>query len=163
MKRFFSIILAFFCSQFILGAVSYKKTDVKPGDYVIWDAQHGIYKAIDGGYRGASHRIKPNHWALECDKICPLNGVTSTWMVPTKNEIMSMSWDEKPINSSLKRLRLAGRKDCQEIKTGERYWTIQESSKTCAYSWYLDEHDVLNVDSFLTKSKERYVRTIAAL
>ncbi len=340
MKRFFSIILAFFCSQFILGAVTYKKTDVKPGDYVIWDAQHRIYKAIDGGNRGApdfsrnwtiedvtipadmvdkiiavvievfrgdrlpgqeediikkdgesyagntssgrmgnymiyekyfsqyeesrlrkrplcglysqdgstryhayimfvsqsdrkwayssdkdnvgpkmeykigndtystyirdgeyetnwqygmqnkdfyrhmvgrhgyelkfavtqynerrgaSHRIKPNHWALECDKICPLNGVTSTWMVPTKNEIMSMSWEEKPINSSLKRLRLAGRKDCQEIKTGERYWTIQEYSKGYAYSWYLSEHDVVTVDASLEKPKERYVRTIAAL
>lgn len=76
---------------------------------------------------------------------------------------MCLSGYEKPVNSSLKRLRLAGRKDCQGIRTGERYWTIQEYSKGYAYSWYLSEHDVVTVDASLEKPKERYVRTIAAL
>ena len=341
MKRLFSLILAFFCAQFILGAVTYKSTDVKAGDYVVWDAQRRIFKAIDGGFRGApaatrnwtiedvkipadmvdkivgvvmyvfrggdekpgqakivrkkdgdsyagtkysgsmgnymiyerlftiynesplrdvpltgiysqdgstcrhayvlfldksdrkwvyssdkdnvgpkidykignntkstyirdsksetdwvygqqykdfkkylvgmngyelkfavtqynerrgvSHRIKPNHWALECDRIRPFAGATtSSWMVPTKNEIMMMSCFEKPVNNALKRLRLAGRKDCREITVDERYWTIEEHSKDKAYCWYLNEADVIIVQP-LEKTKERYVRTIIAL
>lgn len=340
MKHFFSLILAFFCAQFILGAVTYKSTDIKAGDYVVWDAQRRIFTALDGGFRGApsatrnwtiedvkipadmvdkivgvvmyvfrggeekpgqaeiirkkdgdsyagtknsgsmgnymiyerlhtvynksplrnlplagiysqdystcrhayvmfldksdrkwvyssdkdfvgkldytignysastyiqdimgvsdwkygeqykdiynyfvgmngyelkfavtqynerrgvSHRIKPNHWALECDRIRPFTGATtSSWMVPTKNEIMMMSCFEKPVNNALKRLRLAGRKDCHEIIAGERYWTIQEYDKDEAYCWFLSEYDVV-VMEHRGKTKEYYVRTIIAL
>ncbi|MBR1510021.1 MAG: hypothetical protein IJ623_05180 [Bacteroidales bacterium] len=63
MRRLFSLILAFFCAQFILGAVTYKSTDIKAGDYVVWDAQRRIFKAIDGGFRGAPAATR--NWTIE--------------------------------------------------------------------------------------------------
>lgn len=137
----------------------------------IWRYSHSAY-VYSSGYdlkqevtkynerRGASHRIKPNHWALECDKKTPLKGTTSGWFVPTVEE-MACGSDDYIVNHSLEDLARV-RKDVKPFKVNQNYWTIQEAADNKACAWYFDKNWIL-IDMYRKKNAEFWVRCVAVI
>jgi len=112
--------------------------------------------------RGKSHRIKPNHWALEYDRECLLLGITSGWYVPTVAEINRIGNSGKALLFSMTRLATYRHKDCELLDANKDYWTIQENNFCSAYVWRINSDNQVETHTEY-KSKSRYVRLIMAL
>ena len=110
--------------------------------------------------RGASHRIKPNHWALECDKKVPLKGSTSNWFVPTAEEIRHLTFVHC-VNQSINELAKI-KKGVKPLKENQNYWTIQEAGDNKAIGWFFNKH-WFDLDLFRKKNAEFWVRCVAVI
>ena len=112
--------------------------------------------------RGKSHRIKPNHWALEYDRQCLLLGATSGWYVPTVAEVERIGDSGKAIVFAMTCLSMCRHGDCDLLDLNKDYWTIQEGNYCSAYVWKLDSDNQVKTHTEY-KDKSRYVRLIMAL
>ena len=112
--------------------------------------------------RGKSHRIKPNHWALEYDRECLLLGATSGWYVPTVAEVERIGDSGKAIVFAMTCLSACRRGDCDLLDLNKDYWTIQEDDNRYAFVWRLNSDNKVET-GYCLKDKSRYVRLIMAL
>ena len=112
--------------------------------------------------RGKSHRIKPNHWALEYDRECLLLGATSGWYVPTVAEVERIGDSGKAIVFAMTCLSACRRGDCDLLDLNKDYWTIQEDDSRYAFVWRLNSDNKVET-GYCLKDKSRYVRLIMAL
>ena len=112
--------------------------------------------------RGKSHRIKPNHWALEYDKECLLLGTTSGWYVPTVAEINRIGDSGKAIVFAMTLLSTYRQDNSTLLDVNKHFWTIQEKNSYSAYAWKINSDNKVETAPE-SKTKSRYVRLIMAL
>lgn len=133
--------------------------------YIVGETGYDLKLAVTqyNERRGKSHRIKPNHWALEYDRECLLLGITSGWYVPTVAEVNRIGDAGEAIRMSMARLaNYRQHKDCDPLDVDTEYWTIQEDDKKYAYVWSFNSDNKVKTVC-RPKDKSRYVRLIMAL